>query len=212
MKFVDTREPESRWKPLCEAGFVRKKLDAGDVEFLTATGETVLIEHKTVALLLQDMSDGTLANQCQRVAGTANFPVLMVEGTWTQANGCLMGTRYTWEQAWNQLQTLQDLGLRLQITTGPAHTIARILQLAEYYGKDAHHSLGRHPSGDPWVGTLCQISGVGTKRAKILLEWAGSLEGVATASLEALQALPGIPQGTARQVYQFWRVRNGQKR
>lgn len=208
-RYVDTRE-QSRIAPLVRAGFIAQHLGSGDVCFPEAGGETVGIEHKTVALLVSDMVSGTLTRQCRRVVEQYRFPLLMVEGHWTRdpRDGMLVGKenrRVSWEALWNELQSLQDLGMRLQITTSPEHTIARILELAEYYAKGFHVSVQRQVAGTLPLAVLSLIKGVGEKRGATLLEHFGSLAGIVQASKDELIAVDGFGPVQAGRIYDFWR-------
>ena len=136
--------------------------------------------------------------------------MLMVEGHWTREpkTGNLVGSggrTISWEALWNELQSLQDLGMRLQLTTSPEHTISRILELAEYYGKGFHASVQRQVSGDIRVAVLSLIEGMGVKRSTSLLEALPTLEQVAVASVEQILAVDGFGPVQARRIYEFWR-------
>lgn len=208
-RYVDTRE-QSRVLPLVRAGFTPQKLDSGDVAFPEAGGEIVGIEHKTVNLLVADIFSGHLVAQCRRVCEQYRFPILLIEGHWTREpkTGLLTGEgsrKVTWEQLWNELQSIQDLGMRLQLTTSPEHTISRILELAEYYAKGFHASVQRQVAGNIKVDVLSRIDGMGTKRSQALLEAMPTLKQVATASEEAIMAVDGFGPVQAKRIYDFWR-------
>lgn len=208
-RYVDTRE-QSRIQPLVRAGFILQRLDSGDVSFPEHGGETVGIEHKTVQLLIADMLTGHLTAQCRRVCEHYRFPILMIEGHWTREpkTGLLVGKegrKMSWEAVWNELQSIQDLGMRLQLTSSPEHTIARILELAEYYSKAFHASVQRQVAGDIRVAVLNFIDGMGPKRSQVLLEALPSLEGIATASVGDLMAIDGFGPVQAKRIYDFWR-------
>jgi len=203
-RYVDSREPPWRLQPLERAGFERRQLEVGDVSFPEFTGETVLLEHKTVEKLLDDMSSGTLVRQVRRLCEETRWPILLVEGRWQQSNGVLLQSRYTWEQAWNQLQSLQDMGARVQLATGREHAVQRILELAEYYSKEYHASSIRVPAGDARLATLSLVYGINRVKGQVLLEELGNLEGVATADTAMLQTVSGIGPVLAERIYTFF--------
>ena len=202
---VDSREPSELKAVFTRAGWEEKPLVAGDYQFYDAVGEVVLVERKTVEQFLTDMTSGQLQRQARILAESTAFPILLIEGHWSQTNGLLPDGKHTWEQAWNQLQSLQDIGLRLQLTSSQAHTIERIFQLAEYYRKDYHPSVARHPSGDSRVATLSYIYGIDQVKAKAILEVYPTLGQVAGASLEELMAVKGIGPKLAERIWRFWR-------
>ena len=208
-RYVDTRE-QSRIQPLVVAGFKPQRLDSADVCFPETGGETVGIEHKTTAALVNDIMTGRLTSQCRRVVEQYHFPLLMIEGHWSrdQRTGQLVGTegrKTTWEALWNELQSLQDLGMRIQLTTSPEHTIARILELAEYYAKGSHTSVQRQVAGDIRIAVLSLINGMAEKRSQKLLETLPTLEKVVYASVDELMAVDGFGPVQAKRIHDFWR-------
>lgn len=205
-RFVDTREPPARRLALQRAGFHVQTLDAGDIAFPEHSGEVVLVEHKTVSKLLEDMSSGVLLRQCRRISESTPYPILLIEGRWQQEGGKLLATSYTWQQAWNELQTLQDMGMRVQLATSPEHTLARILELAEYYAKPYHGSAKRGQAGDQRLAALNQIYGVGTAKGQALLTGFGSLAAIAEQNQMELSKVLGIGPVLALRIWQFFHL------
>ncbi len=70
----------------------------------------------------------------------------------------------------------------------------------------AHHRKVR--GKDQLKSSLGEIPGVGPKRQKALLKHFGSLKKIKAASLDDLQAMPGLPVKTALMVYQHFRLEN----
>ena len=202
-RYVDSREQRRR-TALQRCGFISRQLDTGDVAFLEYGGETVLIEHKTVKLLLDDMVSGQLTRQMRRMCDSTPFPILLIEGHWQQAGGSVLGTGYTWEQAWNQLQSIQDQGARIQLTTSFEHTVERILQLAEYYAQPWHPSMQRSAPGDIRIAVLSFIHGIDQAKAQALLNKYGTLEYIAVAPERYLMDVQGIGPVLAKRIRQFF--------
>lgn len=208
MPRVDTREPVDIATPLIRAGWSPKALLHGDYEIQDVAGEVVLIERKTVSQLLTDMSSGQLQCQCRGLVEASTFPVLLVEGHWAQEGGYLYSEkreRFTWEQVWNTLQTLQDLGCRLQITTSPAHTVERLFQIEKYYSKEFHASIARSPSGDSRISALSLVHGLSVAKAKSVLGKLPQLVDIANADEKMLAECNGIGTKLAKRLYEFWR-------
>ena len=203
-RYIDDREHESRRIPLERAGFLCKRLVTGDVQWPVAGNKLALLENKRVGQFLQDFMSGALTDQCQRLREACDFPLLMIEGHWRRQGSYLLDSRVTWEAAWNQLATLQDLGIRLQLSTDPEHTVERILSLAEYYSHGVHDSLDQVAGGSPEIAVLCRIPGIGPKRAEAILQWAGDLRTVANASAGALTEVPDIGYHRAVAIRNFW--------
>lgn len=208
MPKCDTREPNDITTPLIRAGWTPVALSCGDFELADVSGEVVLIERKTVAQLLTDLQSGQLQRQSRMLIEASTFPILLIEGHWAQEGGYLYGEKrekFTWEQVWNALQTLQDLGCRLQITTSISHTVLRLFELQEYYGKEFHASIARHPSGNPMIGVLSQIYGVSGAKARSVLTDFTRLVDIANASEEDLSECAGIGGKLAKRIFEFWR-------
>lgn len=202
---VDTREPEIIKTHLRRAGWELQTLPYGDYELRDSAGEPILIERKTVVQLLADLATSTLHRQVRALTEATSFPILLIEGHWQQSGGQLLNSRYTWQQVWNALQSLQDLGCRLQITTGLEHTIQRLFELEEYYAKEFHASITRFPSGDSYLSCLGLVYGISTSKAKEIKARFPALVDVVAASEQELALVPGIGSKLARRIYQFWR-------
>ena len=201
---VDSREAEERLAPLMSVGFRKVALAAGDVSFSEAGGRLVGIENKKVSQLLTDLASGQLMKQCERMAESFDFPILMIEGRWSMVDGYLLGYQpWTWDQIWNYLATIQDLGVRLQITTTAAQTVERIIELWQYYRKGTHVSTHRATSGDHRIDVLTRIDGIGPERAKAILDLFPTLRKVARAGLD-LTEVEGVGGTTAEAVINFF--------
>ena len=217
MSTVDTREPKWRTEPLRRAGWKLEALKYGDYQLCDAVGKSILIEHKTVDKMIADMQSGILQRQCRTLAEHSTFPILMVEGSWKQSGGYLLGRNITWEQAWNQLQTIQDMGCRLQLTTSKEHTIQRLFELELYYSKEKHASAYRELSGDATIAALCLIPGIEVTKAKALKAIYPELGDIAKSSETEygrgrLMEARGIGEVLTQRIYNFfWEENNGSK-
>lgn len=208
MPKVDTRQPKEMITPFVRAGWIPAALQYGDYEILDVAGEAVLIEDKPIGKLLSDMTSGVLQRQCRAMVENSTFPILLIRGHWAQEGGYLYGEkreRFTWEQVWNQLQTLQDIGIRLQIVTSMSHAIERIFELQEYYSHEFHASIARHPSGDPYITALSLVYGISATKAKEIKLKFPYLQLVANADLGELAEVFGIGAKLAKRLYEFWR-------
>lgn len=205
-RFVSSVE-QSRVLPLQIAGFIPKHLFSGDVQSPVFGDKVLLIENKRVYQLLEDMKTGQLMKQMRKLVDSCDYPMLILEGSWMH-NGApdyiLNAFPYSWTQAWNELQTIQDMGVRLQITTGEKHTIARIIEICEYYSKPEHPSALREVAGDKHIAALDLIEGVGTKMAIKLLAYFGSLSSIARAPTASLQDVGDVGPKLARKIYEFF--------
>ena len=205
MRYVDSREAMERRAPLIERGFEVKAMQTGDVQFPESSGYPVLIENKKISQFLTDMVSGQLTKQAHNMLQATQWPILMLEGHWIQVNGRIVDTQITWAQAWDYIQSLQDIGIRLQLTSDANHTVQRILQLADYYGKGLHKSVSRRLAGDARVHILANIPGIGETRAKELLRYFHNIEGIVAAKPEDLQTVDNIGPKLAGTIHAFWR-------
>jgi excinuclease UvrABC nuclease subunit len=80
-----------------------------------------------------------------------------------------------------------------------------VLELAEYYLKEYHASVSRHPSGDPRINALSLIHGIDVVKTKAILQVYPKLIDVAVASVDQLTAADGIGPKLARRIWEFWR-------
>jgi len=134
----------------------------------------------------------------------------MVQGHWWQAEGSLLKTGWTWEQVWNQLQTLQDMGMRMQLTTSEQHTIQRLFELELYYQKEQHPSALRGVSGDTFITTLTLIPGIGEDKAKAIKDEFGCLGALAGLSFRPtdftfrMQKVKGVGQALEQRIRNFF--------
>jgi len=204
----DTREPVEIYEPLLRLGWQKQTLDVGDYQIYDSTGEVVLIERKTLSQFLADLG-GPLQRQCRKLVETSDFPILLLEGHWDLADGYLLGTHFTWCSVWNALASLQDIGCRLQFTTSVEHTLARLLELKQYYSKEYHASISRHPAGDARISVLNQIPGIGANRARAILERLPTLKQVANAGIDELEQAEGVGRKLAVKINKFWGVKDG---
>ena len=205
MRYVDSREAMERRGPLIQHGFQVKAMQCGDVQFPESSGHPVLIENKKISQFLTDMTSGQLTKQAHNMLQATQWPILMLEGHWIQVNGRIVDTQITWAQAWDYIQSLQDIGIRLQLTSDANHTVQRILQLADYYAKGLHKSVSRRLAGDARVHILANIPGIGETRARELLRYFHNIEGIVAAKPEDLQTVDNIGPKLAGIIHSFWR-------
>ena len=206
VNIVDTRQPRNMIEPFTRAGWRVQALKFGDYQFYDSTGKVVLIEDKPLEKLLGDMTSGTLQRQCRGITENCTFPILLVRGHWIQdANGHLLNSRYTWEQAWNQLETVQDMGCRIQLATSLNHAVERIFQLEEYYSKEKHDSALRQLSGNPYITVLSLIDGVSEGKAKAIEEVYPTLSDVVNLLPNQLQEISGIGEVLANRIWLFFK-------
>jgi len=165
---VDSREPPEIKTPFVRAGWLEQALPSGDFCFYDSVGEAVLVERKTTSQLITDLKSGQLQRQARVLAEATIFPILLVEGQWLiNSDDILFNTRVTRLQVWNTLHSLQNIGLRIERSTGidgKTGSIERIFELEKYYGKEFHSSISRHPSGDTRLACLSLVHAIGQNK------------------------------------------------
>jgi len=204
MKKVDTRQAKSYIQPFVNAGWTLTTLHYGDYEFEDSTGQLCLIEDKPVSKMLQDLSSGVLSRQIRGIVDNSVFPILFIRGSWLiDANGFLLGTHYTWTQVWNEMQTWQDMGVRIQLASED-NAVQRIMEIASYYEKGFHQSAMREMSGSSKSYVLSLIKGLGKAKIAQILEKFSCLLDIANADKNSL-LVPGIGPKLAKNIWDFWR-------
>ena len=89
-------------------------------------------------------------------------------------------------------------------TAPETHLVAHMRDEAHRFAITYHRSVrGKLTSA------LDQIEGVGPGRRRVLLRTFGSLSAVKEASLEQLEAVPGLPKAVAKRVFQGLRESSG---
>ncbi|MBI4733521.1 MAG: excinuclease ABC subunit C, partial [Rubrobacteridae bacterium] len=96
--------------------------------------------------------------------------------------------------------------LRLDRGSDALRIIQRIRDEAHRFAITYHRSLRRKAMVE---STLDKIQGVGTNRKKILLKHFGSPSAVASANLEELKNVPGMPDIIAERVYKHFNQPGG---
>ena len=203
MRYVDSREPALIKDTLRKLSWAVQKLDCGDFCFEEASGELVGVERKSIDQLLSDMTSGQLARQVALMCDAYRFRILLIEGHLIQRDGYMAGSKISWEQLWNALQSLQDSGVTLQLTTSEAHTIQRVDELADYYEKGLHSFATRRQAGDRRIAMLTCIPGIGEVRAKQLLERFGGIAALCQADMPALLSVDGFGPARAGAIRRF---------
>ena len=211
MKICDTKEPLTMKTEMLSRGWDLLSLDCGDFRFLDGLNQTVGIERKALSQLLVDMHSGQLCKQLDKLRYAVDIPILLAEGYWRVGNdGKLLDSNYTWDDVWDQLQTIQDeFGIRLQLTHDIQHTASRVDRLQKYYQKEAHLSAHRKGSSDLGVVTLCSIKNIGPKTAKSLLDYFGCLGNIALSTPDKFKHVEGIGEKTSTDIFNFWWTRKG---
>ena len=205
---VDTREPEWIREPLVHMGWLCTALIT-DFELGCGLQINPLVERKTLKQLLTDLSSGVLIRQLRRLVNATPFPILMIEGHWRMEDSThLLDTEWTWEGVWNELESIQDIGCRLQLTVGISHTLERLPQLVKYYSKSYHNSVTRRVAGDYRLACLCLITGIGEVKAQAILKKYPTLLEVASQPPEALNEVSGIGEDLSCRIHEWFRKAN----
>ena len=202
LKIIDSREPFSIRKVFLDLGWDQQALPTGDWYWESSTGEPVGLERKAISDILGDL--GGARKQLANLVSQRKIPILLIEGPWGKTGEYISGYQVTWAQAWDMLQTLQDKGLRIQLTTSLEHTIQRVRELFMYY-QDPVHQSGRVTHYNPQVESLMAIPGVSQALALKLASHFPSIRSVADASVKELQGCPLIGAIRAESIFNFFR-------
>ena len=183
---------------LAEVDLIVRRLAVGN--FVIA--ERVVVERKTMADLARSVVDGRLFRQAARLGRTAGRAVLVLEGT--EAETATLGvSRESLQGA--RINVGVFFGLTVLQVGDPAETARLLVYLGRQAGRFARGALpraGYRPRGlrGRQLFVLQGLPGIGPERASRLLDRFGSIAAVATASVEALEAVNGVGRSTAAAV------------
>ncbi len=180
---------------------VVKRLRTGDY---LIEGKAVL-ERKRVPDFLESLRTGRLFSQGHRLANTPFRPFLILEGQSQEWRG----SGVTREGIQGALVALAiGFGIPVLRSQSEDETTRLIIFTARQLHSQARVAIRRpvriHGKRARQVYILTGIPKIGPKRALRLLERFGTIEGVLTASLEALADVEGIGKQTAQRIH--WAV------
>lgn len=198
---ADDRETSSRVvEHLSELGarLRLRRLDQGDY----LVGDRILVERKTARDFVDTLVERDLFGQIRELAAASTRPVLIIEG------GDIYTARDVNPAALRgALAAIAvDLGVALFFTRDEAETAQMILTLArreegDRGGRKLHPYKSYRSLKEQQEFILASFPSVGLRNARLLLEHFGSVKGVLDADEEALRAVRGIGEKTARQIY-----------
>ncbi|MGD8589939.1 MAG: ERCC4 domain-containing protein [Chromatiales bacterium] len=204
---VDDREVRSGMVELLRAvGGVKvevRRLELGDYE----VDGRLLVERKTLQDLSLSIKDGRLFRQAYRLMESPLRGLVILQGT----NVNLTATGMHREAIQGALITLSVyLGIPLLRARDPQESVRLMLYAARQgraFANGAYPRNGKRPRGKrrTQLHILQGLPGVGPERARRLLDAFGTVEGVLTASAEALCAVEGVGSNTAERI--GWAVR-----
>lgn len=198
---MDDREPSDVMLPAF------RHCGCFDVDVLRLTtadyvvNDVLLVERKTLSDLVQSIIDGRLFHQAKRLVEAEHAAALVLEGSFRN-----LQTEMRWEAIQGALVTVSlFFGLPVLRTRNPDDT-ARVLayaarqQLAVETDTLVRH--GRRPKRKAALQSfiLQGLPGVGSKRARQLLAHFGSVEGVMSATTDALVEVEGLGLQTAERI------------
>lgn len=198
---ADDREPDSvtdalRALPSVQVTISRLKL--GDYR----VDHRLLVERKTLLDFALSVLDGRLFSQAARLAASDIPVALILEGR--GADLAASGIRR--EALQGALVSVSLIfGIPVLRSFGPVETARLILYAANQLRAATTGALprsGRRPKGKRRIQLrlLQELPGVGPRRAQLLLDAFGTIEGVLRTDADALEALPGIGGKTAQAI------------
>jgi len=203
MRIADTREPWEAREKLLKLGWEQMALKEGDYAFSTVTDLTVGVERSTIS----DFSNiPERKDRFQRLVSAYDIPIAIIEGGMSRTSeDIILQVGVTWERIWNLLESFEDMGLRIQITTSLGHTVDRLNQLYTYYQDPVHKApLPRKYSTDPRLLALSLIPGISRSTSSLLLQRYKTLRELANAPEEELLGIIGIGPRRAADIYAFF--------
>jgi Fanconi anemia group M protein len=202
---ADDRETSSRVvEHLSELGarLRLRRLDRGDY----LVGDRVLVERKTARDFVDTLVERDLFGQIRDLASAASRPVLIIEGgdIYTQRDVNPAAIR-------GALAAIAvDLGVAIFFTGDELGTAQMILTLARREEGDRgerklHPYKSYRSLKEQQEYILASFPSVGLHNARLLLDHFGSVKAVLDADEDALRAVKGIGEKTARQIHEISR-------
>ena len=180
-----------------------RRLTLGDYE----VDGRLLVERKTLQDLIQSIKDGRLFRQAYRLMESPLRSLVILEGSQVKLDASGMRR----EAIQGALITLSVyFGIPL-LRSRDAQETAHLMLYAARQGRvienAAYPRNGKRPRGKrrTQLHILQGLPGVGPERASRLLDAFGTVEGVLTASEDALNSIKGIGRDTAERI--CWAVR-----
>jgi ERCC4-type nuclease len=164
--------------------------------------DRLVVERKTLADFARSVVDARLFRQTVAMTRSSHRGILIIEADGTD----LAATGLSREAMQGALITVGVFyGLAVLRSGGPGETAQLLLCLGRQARKYAHGGLtrpGYRPKGRRarQLFVLQGLPGVGPGRAAGLLDRFGSVQAVAAASAEELDAVPGIGEGIAARI------------
>ena len=165
-----------------------------------------MLERKRVSDFLESLRQGRLFSQANRLAASPYRPFLILEGQsdeWRRAGvtregiqGALVALAIGFGIPVLRSQDEKESARLILFTARQLHSMARTA--IRRPSRRIHGKAARQ------IYILTGIPGVGSSRAKGLLDQFGMIEGIMTASSEALAEVKGIGKQTAKQIH--WAV------
>ncbi len=161
-----------------------------------------LVERKRLPDLVQSIADGRLFRQAVRLTNSGHHPLLILEGTAHDLDGCQM-RREALQGALISVSVL--LGVPVLRSASPEETARLLVYLARQAGRSAARGVYRHgrkPRGlhALRLHILQGLPGIGREKAERLLTAFGSVEAVMSAGTDELARVPGIGKMLSRRI------------
>lgn len=230
--YLDPREGSGKLAgPLDALGLpvVTKRMEAGDVAFLSHAGEPIGIEIKTLGDFYASMRTGRLqGRQLPLLAKTYKRSYLIIEGIWRPMPNGLVATRRgrLWVTSWFRrnhglrfdemhgfLLTLEErAGVSWRRSTGALETLHLIKSIYRWWSDkpvEKHRShLAFHREPDPHLLSkpsltrlwAKELPGVGWDRAKQIEKFFPSAQALALADISTWKEVPGIGKTLATRI------------
>jgi len=196
------------------------RLDHGDFLVATSDNQMLVVEHKTVSGLCQDIADGRLFNQCAGLAKLREqgmWPYLLIDSPLIveQGTGSLVMNYKT--TGWNfgavqgALITIQEMGIMIIHANGEADIAPTVERLARRERGELHI----HPARTPRIlsageSVLASLPGVGWEKTRALLDYCKT-PAWAISYLTRLgeNGVPGIGDGIKRSIRRALELEEG---
>lgn len=196
--YIDKREPKNIYKPLIEDYGINVKfefLDIGDIVF-----NSTCIERKTVSGIIQDSISNRLWEQAYNMINGFKQNIIVIDNIDyinPKHRAIYLGTI---ARLWNSFKIpVYSFTTTRELCGFIAYLfIQKITRTKKYFTLPTRRTESIEEIQE---AILCQIKGIGLRKAKLLLSKYGTLKNIASLSIEELVKNKGISREIAKNIY-----------
>ena len=196
--YIDKREPSEIYRPLIEDYKLNVKyefLDIGDIVF-----NSTCIERKTVSGIIQDSISNRLWEQAYNMMNGYKHSIIVIDGIdYINPNhrAIYLGTI---ARLWNSFKIpVYSFTTKRELCGFIAYLfIQKVTRTKKYFTLPSRKT---ETIDEIQEAMLCQIKGIGLRKARLLLSKYGNIKTISNLSIEELEKNKGISREIATNIY-----------